>query len=503
MKKSTKIILFTVLTVVLLWQLWIALYFMTEEPRYAHNSRDNSRVNPHHDVVLSSKDALEDVEKFAFDLTHYHPKPFAFISEEQFNRQIEKNKEAIAQNETITTLDLSLMLSELTGLISDSHTSVEIAKIVQRYALPVDVVYVDGRFFNIRQEGEIPYMAEIVSVNSMDSETLYDLVGKYINTPTKSGIDRFVERNFSNYIPLILGYEADYKVSYKDDEKISTIPVELERFYEKKRFNGRINDYVFEYNDLSIPVLELNSFSGDNDELNVYMKTVDTFFQENKDAKQIAIDIRNNGGGSDGWGRYVLNYFLGDTYKGYDHFDIYVTDYTRAYYTYQYQMQFYRLKIPSIFWSIALNIIPDCKLYRDILNAEDGEVISVGEMVFSNPVQSEKRYKGKTFLLTSGETGSAAIGMASLFKHNDKNGCIVGQETNHPESFAGNFSVYTLPHSGVGYSLPCSYSIAPDGAEDERGVIPDYEVKRTLDAFEDGRDPELEFILTALNQTEI
>jgi hypothetical protein len=93
--------------------------------------------------------------------------------------------------------------------------------------------------------------------------------------------------------------------------------------------------------------------------------------------------------------------------------------------------------------------------------------------------------------------------MASLFKHNDKNGCIVGQETNHPESFAGNFSVYTLPHSGVGYSLPCSYSIAPDGAEDERGVIPDYEVKRTLDAFEDGRDPELEFILTALNQTEI
>ncbi|HOO34406.1 MAG TPA: hypothetical protein PK466_10970 [Thermotogota bacterium] len=53
------------------------------------------------------------------------------------------------------------------------------------------------------------------------------------------------------------------------------------------------------------------------------------------------------------------------------------------------------------------------------------------------------------------------------------------------------------------YSLPAIYIISPDGVIDRHGVIPDYEITVGIEDYDVERDPELEFILSELEELDV
>ena len=132
--------------------------------------------------------------------------------------------------------------------------------------------------------------------------------------------------------------------------------------------------------------------------------------------------------------------------------------------------------------------------------AENGEIISAGEHIAQNPINKNNRYTGKVYLLISGKTASAGISLARTFRYNYKNGIILGQETNHPKSYSGNISKYYLPNSKLGYVLPLTVGVAPGDTDRTRGVIPDYILDFDIDHYDEGRDPELEFLLENIDK---
>ncbi|HPJ89350.1 MAG TPA: S41 family peptidase [Thermotogota bacterium] len=496
MKKKKKIVLFIILIVVLLSQIWIAFLLTTEKPYYENFYGFTFRTAVA-DTVLSQEEMIKDVDYYISEIKTYHPQPFLFITEEEFDCKASEIKSELSKKDAMTVEDLYFKLSELVGMIDDSHTWVISPQNRKTHFLPFQAIYKDGKFYNISRENEIPYKAEILSINGIDSEHLFNMIAKFSVTPLKGGTENFVEYNFRSHVPLLLGFEDSYSIEYRENDKIYTEIIKPVKSY--KGVHLELIDYhEYYYDGKSIPVLELNSFYA-FDVVDHYKKKVAQFFKKYKDSESIVIDIRNNGGGSDDFGFLVFNYFADDSYKIFDRFIAPINDRVKAFYKYAYKLQLYINKVPSVFWNLPLyNVIPEMEYFKKILNAENGEHLTLDAYTVKNPIKKVNRYKGKVYLLISGNTASAAIDFASVFKYNCKNGIVVGQETRHPESFSGNISKYYLPYSGIGYTIPHTYCVAPGDENLTSGVIPDYKISVGIEDYDAGRDPELEFILSEL-----
>ncbi len=487
MKKKIKIVVFLVLTVILLINIWVALLFMTKPPYY-ENFYGKTFRTAYSDTMLTLEEAIKDVDYFISEIKTYHPKPFLFMTEEAFDNKTDEMKIELSEKDEIKVGELFLKLSELAGMVDDSHTTVAPPVNSTECYLPFSIIYRGGKLYNISKKSSLPYKAEILSIDDIASEQLYDLIAKHSFTPLQSGTDRFVENKFRQYIPLEIGFKERYGVEYKINDRVYTKNVESLTSYSPKSLK-QIDYYEFDFEGQSVPVLELNSFSNYGD-MEKYNQTVSEFFEKYMDSETIIIDIRQNGGGSDDLGYSVFNHFANDTYKVIDNFTVAVNERVKAFYKFGYQFHLYQHRIPSAFWGLPLyGFFPEMEIPEKVLQTENGETLSIGEYVSENPIKAADRYKGKVYLLISGNTGSAGIDLASVFKYNFKNGAVIGQETKHPESFSGNISKYYLPYSGIAYYLPHSYSIAPGDKDLKRGVIPDYDKDR---------DSELEFVISEL-----
>ena len=496
MKKTLKITFIIFLVLAVLAALWFVLFIFTKKPVYEPGYQ-TAFTNPYNSVSLASEKAIEDIDTYIYDIKNNHPKPFAFISENELDRKVTAIKVEMAEKKEISTGELFLYLLEITGMIDDSHTAIHWPNFKKLYQLPIDINYTDDKFYNLRKDCIIPYKAEILAINSVESVELYNLLAQFSHTPLKSGTDRYVQSIFKTMIPLLIKTDQDYSVEYRINDEIKTEVIQLEEWSDKKTQRETVRFYEFESNKKTIPVLECNQFAGNFES---FKTTVDDFFKRYGNSENIVIDIRNNGGGSDAWGYYVLDHFAGDKYTSFGDFQIPVNDYSRAFYTYNYQASLYDFKVPSVFWDVALNILPDLTFYREILGAEKGTLIKRGKIVRINRIVKTDRYKGNVFLLTGGNTGSAAIDFAAAFRFNKADGIILGQETNHPASYSGNATRYTLQNSKLNYRLPVTYCVDADGIDDGHGVLPDYYLNFGIEAYEEGKDPELEFLVATIDK---
>jgi C-terminal processing protease CtpA/Prc len=101
-------------------------------------------------------------------------------------------------------------------------------------------------------------------------------------------------------------------------------------------------------------------------------------------------------------------------------------------------------------------------------------------------------FSGKTYLLTSHRTNSAAVVFAAIFKHN-RLGTIVGQETGGRERFMSDPIFVELPNTTLRAQVPVAILELP-GNNPGRGVLPDVEVKYSIEDYVAGRDRHLEAV---------
>ncbi len=496
MRKIIKIPLLLLLIVGILIILWFVLLAFTKEPYYAHHYRLTTEES-FSQMLLTSDEAVKDVEYYVYEIKNNHPNPFFFITENEFDWKVSKILSELAREDTITVGNLYMKLSKLAGAIDDSHTWIVSPLDWNSIYLPFSILYREEKFYNIIKETEIPYKAEIISINSVKMDKLYEMIAEYSTTPLQSGTNSFVENWFATYVPHLLKLKNDCVIEYQYDDKIHTKRLTLSKTHPAV-FNQKKNIglyYQYRYAGNTIPVLELNYFSGN---LAYFKKKVDEFFRKYHDSESIVIDLRSNGGGNANWGHYVYNFIANDSYKTVDDFTVTVSDRVKDFYNFVCDYELYQEKIPSLFWHLPF--LPQNPLLKEIMVAENGEIISAGEHIAQNPINKNNRYTGKVYLLISGKTASAGISLARTFRYNYKNGIILGQETNHPKSYSGNISKYYLPNSKLGYVLPLTIGVAPGDTDRTRGVIPDYILDFDIDHYDEGRDPELEFLLENIDK---
>lgn len=122
-----------------------------------------------------------------------------------------------------------------------------------------------------------------------------------------------------------------------------------------------------------------------------------------------------------------------------------------------------------------------------------------GEFTFTEPLEipkGEETYKGKLVVLVNEITQSQAEYTAMAFRAGD-NTTIVGSTTAGAD---GNVSSIYLP-GGLLTSISGIGIYYPDGTETQRvGIIPDVEIKPTIEGLKQGRDELLEKAIEIINE---
>jgi len=108
------------------------------------------------------------------------------------------------------------------------------------------------------------------------------------------------------------------------------------------------------------------------------------------------------------------------------------------------------------------------------------------------------RYKGKTYLLTNNGTFSAAQGFASAYRCYGQ-GTIIGEETGGATVNFGDVHIFKLPNSGLKIMTSWEQAFSSCGNDNQRGVIPDFIVKNSIEDYINHTDRVLEFTLNMIN----
>jgi C-terminal processing protease CtpA/Prc len=142
------------------------------------------------------------------------------------------------------------------------------------------------------------------------------------------------------------------------------------------------------------------------------------------------------------------------------------------------------------------------KLHREnrgILNYKGsvGEILNDDWEEWENPVRKH-RFTGKTYLLISPVSYSAAIVLATTLKDNGM-ATLVGETTGGFANQTAQGNLFNLPHSQLRAYIATRMLVRPNGNLARQGVVPDHQVYNSVIDIQAQRDVVLDFILTREN----
>lgn len=199
-----------------------------------------------------------------------------------------------------------------------------------------------------------------------------------------------------------------------------------------------------------------------------------------KGSQTLLLDLRDNGGGEDKLGKLLFSYLIDQPFSYYDQLTITRDKYSFAQYAEQ--------PLPR-FKASSIEARPDGQF--NYLRHPN-----VGLQQPSLPT-----FKGRVFILINGGSFSTTAEFLTQ-AHSHRRATFIGEESGggYIGNTSGNHVILTLPNSKVRVVVPLlTYTLSTQHAQhphaQDRGVIPDYPVQRSIDDYLNGRDPEWELAL--------
>jgi C-terminal processing protease CtpA/Prc len=230
-------------------------------------------------------------------------------------------------------------------------------------------------------------------------------------------------------------------------------------------------------------VLTINSFSNSRYKATgmKFHKFIDSAFTKisAQGVKHLVIDVRKNGGGSEGYEDYLLAYMIDKDYLKYKY--VQASAFTYSFYRYtDYKDDYKDL---------------DKELKEEHYLEKDGRVLrKAGVEEHEKPKPNP--FEGDIYILINGLTYSGGSEFTSLAR-NHTNAVFIGEETGG--GYYGNTSgiriTLKLPNSKLEIGIPILKFVVDtpkDNVPFGHGTLPDYEIEPTISQFLTGYDAEME-----------
>jgi C-terminal processing protease CtpA/Prc len=459
---------------------------------------------------IPSERLLEDYELIETMILEVHPGTYRYSDSTQIRAALNELKTAFQK--PLTHGEAYLAMSKVTAAIQCDHTKPGFNnqnKIInsvihrQKDKLPFTFKWIDNEMIIVRgatYHPELDYGVEVVSINGVSVLDIQKAMLPYIGADGATDGNRLYKMEVNGYdfrynafdvfYPLLFPIKDSHlKLVLKHGANLTqTIEVEALTRAERSNILGnryvafpkskdemwsfRITDKKDEKYTPNVGILTINSFGlmgwkKMTIDYKAFLADVfETLKKENID--NLIIDIRENNGGNDEMKMELFTYF---------DFDEKVAKLEREGRT-RYLNFPEKLKPFVQIWSENpwfFDLKPDeTKLGYYIFKAH----------FFTKKLEQKKNaFKGKIYVLTSAANTSLAYYTANDFKRLNI-GTLIGQETggNVNDVNGGQILFLRLPHSQIEIDFPVMGGFMIE-KQPNRGVLPDFETKRTKEHF--------------------
>ncbi|MFZ6666160.1 S41 family peptidase [Peijinzhouia sedimentorum] len=413
--------------------------------------------------VYSVDEYKNDLDQLGNKLLEVHPNALKFISKDDFWKTIEEKKSLIKANTTYG--EFIWHCSEIIANINCSHTSLnrffqESQMLPVSMRFPLQVRLVNEQLFVIdplNNGKSIKLKDEILSINGILINDLVDDIYKHISS---QGYITTAKKQFFNtwataMIPYALQFPASYNVVIKGANK----PINLDKaesfkdLFRDPSIRSCGEDLCLEVLNNNTALLTISSFNYYPwNNLSVFTDFIDKSMKEinEKGVKNLIVDVRFNGGGSQQSAIHLLRYLVDKPFKYYSKAD-----------------------------------------FEGKTNKIDGEEI----------IQPFKdRFLGNQYFIIDGEGNSTTGHFMSLVKAFDL-GIIVGEELGSNHFCSAGQTICRLSNTKLQYYVANNTHVSTATSfPDEIGILPDYYVTQDIDAFLEKKDVVKAFTLNLINE---
>lgn len=441
-------------------------------------------------------------------ISQEHPAPYKVVSK---SAQEKKQKDALKQLKKTT--DYVHFIRCLTR-IGDGHLSYELPEeftfnaIEHSQFFPYPVFVKDGRMFINIKGATLPYGTEITAINNLKIKDLLTNINEHVHgdfyntTLTEEKLTQAFPLYFANIFDnRVRSFSIDYITrDTKKQKRFKTPAVDYYTYYRNSKLSILpINKLELEqpihphyYPEKKLAVLTVNTF--DLSESQAYEKFSDFFKRVNKEAyKEIAIDLRNNGGGNPSIAALLYSFISNKKFQN-------IFNYRTAAITLTKENMVNDYGNPLSYDDIKGF---ENFLYQRFNKDKDGTYVGnerLKEGVLETFPPDKDTFSGSVNLLVSGKTFSAAVYFAKLFKEHQR-GKIIGQETggNEYNTFAGYFVHYKLPKTKIIVRIPKTelFFGKAETPKSTHGIAPDLKlsIQDYLKYALKEQDPETQYLL--------
>jgi len=453
------------------------------------------------------KELKDDFRLLRTALEEGHGGLYRYTPKQELDQQFETIPGKLSQ--PLTAREFFLHLAPSIANINDGHTRLMLSSPHSDYLkkqpiiFPFKLKFIKKKaylFRNYSQHTNLVMGGQVISINGQPISTIIEKMLPIISSDghIESSKYRQMESTgfFGGAYNILFGITTEYSVVYhlpgtKDEKTIKCkgltedqLNAEFEKRYPEAAKDKPPVELEYKGN---IPVLTIRTFGGGYTKAGIaypeFLKNAFAQFYEKK-IKNLVIDLRDNSGGSDDYGKMLFAYLIDSPFQYYKHLEVKQNKHS--------------------FWSYT-NMPEGEKRLASYIKKNNRGTYDVDESQHPNlGIQQPLKptFKGNVFILINGGSFSAT-GECTTMIHFYKKGKFVGEECG--AGYYGNTSGFgaflTLPNTRLRIGIPMVKYVMPvSGYPPDRGIIPDYPVDPKINDLLNGRDTEMEFVLDLIEK---
>ena len=490
------------LTLFLVAALFFGRFPLAGQQPAADNKPQEQAQTYNPEYTYTPKQLQEDFQLLRTALEEAHGGLYFYTPKEEMDRQLNSIEKMLTR--PMTELEFYLLIAPMMVNIRDGHTWPRLSKACDEYlqkkpvSFPFNLKFIKGKAYIFRNCSENPDVpargSEVLSING---HPMAEILAKMLPLVPEDGLIetgkyRRMERTsiFDSLLVLLYGESTEYTLKYLDfnsgvetSVKVKGLPwAQLLTVY-GERYPDAVKEkppIKLEFQE-DVAVLTISTF-GDSpyQKQNIsypeFMKNTFNQLQEKK-IRYLVVDLRDNSGGSDEFGKILFAYLYDKPFQYYESLTV--------------------KEVNLSFWDRTDSPGDKDELVKRTKKNQEGTYDAVGHPNLGEQQPLPPTFTGNVLVLINGGSFSATGESTSLI-HYHKRAQFAGEECG--AGYYGNTSGFgvsvTLPNTKLRIGVPMvRYSMAVSGYPKERGIIPDYPVESTINDLVNGKDPVMEFAL--------
>lgn len=444
----------------------------------------------------------EDFQRMRQELETVQPGLYEYTSKAVMDQYLDSLYTTLDQS--MTALQFLHTIKPILTKIRNGHNNIYPSKKAIAYIraknkfMPFRVIWLGNKLYvkeAYTPKTTIPLGSEILTINGQPSqEILHTLLSKYATSDgyNKTFPRRLITAGFGGAYYLYIKQSEEFIITYKTSPQASeqtvTLPgvsVQTVREYAKnKKALDKAADKMlaFKMLDASTGLLRVGSFS--KSEIKKGGQSFKKFLKNTfkviaqKQLKSLILDVRDNGGGDDGYGNLLFSYLTNRPFNYYKYVETKVSRIAHP----RYYEGTGSIRLANLFFRFKLR-----KMAKNSYHFKKNPGLGT--------FQPQKTpFLGNLYILINGGCFSATGEFASCVHYN-KRGKFIGEEVggNYYKNTSGEMLPLILPHTKTRVTVTLmQYVMDVENYSKGRGVKPDFLVTYTIQDILQGKDLVLE-----------